>query len=129
MPRTVVSIKATMRDHTISVPAPENTVAFGIPNACTECHTDKPAAWAVSTLEQWSPRGRRAKLIARAEAFTAARANRPVALDRLRAIVADGAIRGSAGDDGAPRCRKGAASSDSVSGDLKPRSAADHRNS
>ena len=47
MPKTVVSIKATMRDHTIGVPAPENTVAFGIPNACTECHTDKPAAWAV----------------------------------------------------------------------------------
>jgi tetratricopeptide (TPR) repeat protein len=89
MPKTVVSIKATMRDHTIGVPAPENTVAFGIPNACTECHTDKPAAWAVSRLEQWWPRGRRAKLIARAEAFTAARANRPEALDRLTAIVAD----------------------------------------
>ena len=41
MPKTVVSIKATIRDHTIGVPAPENTVAFGIPNACTECHTDK----------------------------------------------------------------------------------------
>ena len=89
MPKTVVSIKATMRDHTIGVPAPENTVAFGIPNACTECHTDKKAAWAVSTLEQWWPRGRRAKLVARAEAFTAARANRPEALDRLTAIVAD----------------------------------------
>jgi predicted CXXCH cytochrome family protein len=89
MPKTVVSIKATMRDHTIGVPAPENTVAFGIPNACTECHTDKQSPWAVSTLEQWWPRGRRAKLIARAEAFTAARANRPEALDRLTAIVAD----------------------------------------
>jgi hypothetical protein len=89
MPKTVVSIKATMRDHTIGVPAPENTVAFGIPNACTECHTDKQAAWAVSTLQQWWPRGRRAKMVARAEAFTAARANRPEALDRLTAIVAD----------------------------------------
>jgi len=89
MPKTVVSIKATMRDHTIGLPVPENTVAFGIPNACTECHTDKQAAWAVSTLEQWWPRGRRAKLIARAEAFTAARANRPEALDRLTAILAD----------------------------------------
>jgi predicted Zn-dependent protease len=89
MPKTVISIKATMRDHTIGVPAPENTIAFGIPNACTECHTDKQAGWAVSTLEQWWPRGRRAKLVARAEAFTAARANRPEALDRLTAIVAD----------------------------------------
>ena len=144
MPKTVVSIKATMRDHTIGVPAPENTVAFGIPNACTECHTDKQAAWAVSTLEQWWPRGRRAKLVARAEAFTAARANRPEALDRLTAIVADerqgplvqanaagylGRLRGPAGDDGAPRRRKGAASGDSVSGHLEPRPAADRRNS
>lgn len=89
MPKTVVSIKSSMRDHTIGMPAPENTVAFGIPNACTECHADKPAAWAAATLEQWWPRGRRAKLVARAEAFTAARANRPEALDRLTAIVAD----------------------------------------
>ena len=49
MPKTVISIKATMRDHTMSLPAPENTVAFGIPNACTECHTDKKPAWAVET--------------------------------------------------------------------------------
>jgi len=89
MPRTVVSIKATMRDHTISVPAPENTVAFGIPNACTECHADKKAAWAVDVLDQWWPRGRRTRLVKRAEAFTAARANRPEALDRLIALAAD----------------------------------------
>jgi hypothetical protein len=50
MPKTVVSIKSTMRDHTMSVPAPENTVAFGIPNACTECHTDRKPAWAVEVL-------------------------------------------------------------------------------
>jgi predicted CXXCH cytochrome family protein len=89
MPKTVISIKARMRDHTISLPAPENSVAFGIPNACTECHTDKQAAWAVETLAQWWPRGRRAKLVARAEAFTAARAGRPEALDQLIAIAAD----------------------------------------
>jgi tetratricopeptide (TPR) repeat protein len=64
-------------------------VAFGIPNACTECHTDKKAAWAVDVLDAWSPRGRRMKLVKRAEAFTAARANRPEALERLMAITAD----------------------------------------
>jgi predicted CXXCH cytochrome family protein len=89
MPKIVVSIKSTMRDHTIGLPAPENTVAFGIPNACTECHKDKPATWAVGTLEKWWPRGRRAKLVKRAEAFTTARAGRPEALDRLIAIAAD----------------------------------------
>jgi len=91
MPKTVVSIKSTMRDHTIGVPAPENTVAFGIPNACTECHTDQKATWAVGVLEQWWPRGRRAKLVKRAEAFTSARSGRPEAVDRLIAIAADDA--------------------------------------
>ena len=89
MPKTVISIKATMRDHTIGLPAPENTVTFGIPNACSECHKDKPAEWAVSALEKWWPDGRRAKLVKRAEAFTAGRAGRPEALDRLIAIAAD----------------------------------------
>jgi predicted CXXCH cytochrome family protein len=89
MPKTVVSIKAKMRDHTMSLPAPENTVAFGIPNACTECHTDKQAMWAVNVLDSWWPRGRRLKVVGRAEAFTAARAGRPEALDRLMAIAAD----------------------------------------
>jgi predicted CXXCH cytochrome family protein len=89
MPKTVMSIKATMRDHTIGVPAPENTVAFGIPNACTECHADKPASWAVDAVGRWWPRGRRAKFIERAQVFTAARAQRPEVLDRLIAIAAD----------------------------------------
>ena len=89
MPKTVISIKSTMRDHTISLPAPENTVRFGVPNACTECHADKKAPWAVDVLNKWWPEGRRGKLVARAEAFTAGRASRPEALDRLIAIAAD----------------------------------------
>ena len=89
MPKTVMSIKATMRDHTMSLPAPENTVAFGIPNACTECHADRKPPWAVEMVEKWWPQGRRLKHVARAEAFTAARAGRPEALDRLIAIAAD----------------------------------------
>ena len=89
MPKTVVSIKATMRDHTIGLPAPENTVAFGIPNACTECHTDKKAGWAVDAVEKWWPRGRRARFVERAQVFTAARAQRTEVLDRLIAIGAD----------------------------------------
>jgi predicted CXXCH cytochrome family protein len=89
MPKTVMSIKATMRDHTIGLPAPENTVAFNIPNACTGCHTDRKAAWAVEALDQWWPAGRRAKFVERAQVFTAARAQRTNVLDRLIALGAD----------------------------------------
>ena len=89
MPRTVLSIKAKIRDHSMSVPAPENTARFQIPNACNECHADKTPAWASNAIAKW-PGGRRTKMIARAEAFTGGRAARPEALDRLIAIAADG---------------------------------------
>jgi predicted CXXCH cytochrome family protein len=87
MPKTVLSIKARIRDHSIGLPAPENTVRFAIPNACTECHADKPASWAADTLAAWWPGGRRAALVERAEAFTGGRRARPEALDRLIAIA------------------------------------------
>jgi predicted CXXCH cytochrome family protein len=87
MPKTVLSIKARIRDHSMSLPAPENTVRFAIPNACNECHTDKPASWAVDTLAAWWPDGRRAAMVERAEAFSGGRAARPEALDRLIAIA------------------------------------------
>jgi predicted CXXCH cytochrome family protein len=89
MPRTVLSIKARIRDHSMSLPAPENTVRFAIPNACNECHADKKPSWAVDALAKWWPQGRRGRLVARAEAFTGGRAGRPEALDPLIAIAAD----------------------------------------
>ena len=89
MPKTVISINSTMRDHTMSLPAPENTVAFNIPNACTECHTDRKAAWAVGVLDAWWPHGRRSRLVERAQAFAGGRRNAPAARDRLIAISGD----------------------------------------
>jgi predicted CXXCH cytochrome family protein len=89
MPRTVLSIKARIRDHSMSLPAPENTVQFAIPNACNECHTNKPASWAVDALAKWWPHGHRAKLVARAAAFTGGRAGRADALEPLLAIAED----------------------------------------
>ncbi len=76
MPRNVVSIKAKIRNHGISLPAPENTEGHGIPNACNDCHEDRAPAWAADTIERWYPgaRARRQKLLDRAETFTRARA-------------------------------------------------------
>jgi len=89
MPRTVLSIKARIRDHSMSLPAPENTERFAIPNACNECHADKQPSWAVDALAKWWPNGRRSKMVARADAFTGGRASRPEALDGLLALAAD----------------------------------------
>ncbi|MFQ5791290.1 MAG: HEAT repeat domain-containing protein [Acidobacteriota bacterium] len=89
MPRTVVGIKATMRDHSISIPAPGNTARFGVPNACNNaCHEDKTAEWALGALEKWYP-GSTAdeKVIRRAEAFTGGRNRDPEALAPLIALA------------------------------------------
>ena len=90
MPGTVVSLRARMPDHTIGVPAPENTVRHGIPNACSECHQDKDANWAVGVLQKWFPNGRRQQFVARADAFAAARHRDPGAIDLLIRIARDG---------------------------------------
>ena len=89
MPRTVVSLRAQMPDHTIGVPAPENTVRHGIPNACSECHQDREPSWAVRALAEWYPTGRRQQIIARADTFTAARRGESTALDGLIRIAMD----------------------------------------
>jgi predicted CXXCH cytochrome family protein len=89
MPNTVVGIRTTMRDHSISLPTPENTVAFDIPNACTECHRDRGPKWAVEMMQAWWPEGRRFKFVARARAFAAARAGDAAAVMPLLHIAAD----------------------------------------
>ncbi|MBV8206659.1 MAG: hypothetical protein JO041_07690 [Acidobacteria bacterium] len=91
MPHTVISIKAKIRDHSMSIPAPENTIAHAIPNACNECHKDRTAAWAVQQMNKWYGRQSRQKLILRANAFTAARNGDPAAVPGLVAIAADAA--------------------------------------
>lgn len=91
MPRTVLSIKAQIRDHSISVPVPENTINHGIPNACNECHQDKDARWASEQMNKWygPPSGSRQKLIQRADAFSQAREGDSAAVPALLEIVRD----------------------------------------
>ncbi len=89
MPRSVLSIKAEIRDHSMSVPAPENTIRHDIPNACNECHRDRSAAWAVQQLDHWYPAGSRRKMIRRADAFAVAARGNADAVPLLLAIFAD----------------------------------------
>jgi tetratricopeptide (TPR) repeat protein len=46
------------RDHSIRVPRPDLSVSLGTPNACTQCHADRPAQWAAETVAGWYPKGR-----------------------------------------------------------------------
>ena len=61
-----------LRDHTISVPLPELTSRFGVPNACTDCHRNDSAEWATGHVAAWygqSPtfQAYRARTLQRAE--------------------------------------------------------------
>ena len=38
-------------DHAFRVPRPDESVRFGTSNACTDCHTDRNAAWATAAVE------------------------------------------------------------------------------
>lgn len=38
------------RDHSFRVPRPDQTVLYGTPNACTNCHQDKSAQWATDAI-------------------------------------------------------------------------------
>jgi predicted CXXCH cytochrome family protein len=88
MPRTVYSIKAEIRDHSLTIPVPENTLKHGIPNACNLCHKDRDPKWTLEKMNQWWKPDLRQKLIRRADTFAAARANNPAAVEMLLDIVA-----------------------------------------
>ncbi len=41
------------RDHSFRVPRPDQSVAYGTPNACTACHEDKTNQWAANAINKW----------------------------------------------------------------------------
>ncbi len=89
MPATIISLKTRMRDHSMSIPAPENTIAHNIPNACNICHGDKDAAWTIRQMNAWYGDKSRQKLIHRADTFTQARQGDPAAIPALLQLLSD----------------------------------------
>ncbi len=51
MPKTEFA-RMTRSDHSMRPPMPAATRAYGSPNACNACHTDKTPAWADSVITQ-----------------------------------------------------------------------------
>ena len=74
-------------DHRILSPVPENTVRFGIPNACNGCHSDQTSDWAASWVKTWW--GSQEDEVAQAEAIVLGRVGDPKALDGLIALSKD----------------------------------------
>lgn len=41
------------RDHSFRIPRPDQSVQYGTPNACTNCHHDKSPSWAADSVKKW----------------------------------------------------------------------------
>jgi len=41
------------RDHSFRIPRPDQSVAYGTPNACSECHSDKSEQWSADWVVKW----------------------------------------------------------------------------
>ncbi|RPH44166.1 MAG: hypothetical protein EHM87_11435 [Burkholderiales bacterium] len=99
-PKVYMQIQARP-DHSLRVPRPDLSVKLGTPNACTQCHTDRPAQWAADRVAAWYGPGRRQEPHW-GEAFAAARAGRPGSADAVARIAADrgqpGLVRATALD-------------------------------
>jgi predicted CXXCH cytochrome family protein len=89
MSATVISLKARMRDHSMSIPSPENTIRHEIPNACNVCHRDKDAAWTLRQMNAWHGDKTRQKAVTRADAFTQGRQGDVAAIPGLLKLLAD----------------------------------------
>ncbi|MGF6306260.1 putative CXXCH cytochrome family protein [Bradyrhizobium sp. i1.8.4] len=53
MPIHTYMVVDQRHDHSFRVPRPDLSVQLGTPNACNDCHKDKPAEWAAAAIERW----------------------------------------------------------------------------
>jgi predicted CXXCH cytochrome family protein len=79
-------------DHSFRVPRPDLSVALGTPNACTDCHADRPATWAAAAVARWFPDGRSGT----------PHYGEALAAGRRGAVGAERALAALAADAGAP---------------------------
>jgi tetratricopeptide (TPR) repeat protein len=79
------------RDHSFRVPDPHASLSFGVPNACTQCHTDRDNQWAAQVINRSN--GRTEPRHPRIALLEAAEPSRP-------AIVLATALQENAGNPG-----------------------------
>ena len=53
MPAQTYMVIDPRRDHSLRVPRPDLSLTLGTPNACNDCHTDRPAKWAAEQVKEW----------------------------------------------------------------------------
>ena len=53
MPQATYMVIDSRHDHSFRVPRPEQTVQFGVPNTCNQCHREQSAQWAADQVAKW----------------------------------------------------------------------------
>ncbi|MFQ5582926.1 MAG: tetratricopeptide repeat protein [Calditrichia bacterium] len=53
MPERTYMVVDPRRDHSIRIPRPDLSLELGTPNACNQCHADKPVKWASDNFKKW----------------------------------------------------------------------------
>jgi tetratricopeptide (TPR) repeat protein len=53
MPLRTYMVVDQRHDHSFRIPRPDNSVLYGTPNACNDCHRDKSAQWAAKAAQSW----------------------------------------------------------------------------
>lgn len=74
------------RDHSFRVPRPDQSLEFGTPNACSDCHTDRSVQWLADVFSEWYGEERPPHY---SDHFLRADAEREGALGGLRDLMAD----------------------------------------
>jgi predicted CXXCH cytochrome family protein len=87
MPARSYMVVDRRHDHSFRIPRPDLSVKLGTPNACNECHRDKPAEWAAA-IESWHG-PRRKGFQTYAEAFHAAWSDQAEAAALLAVVASD----------------------------------------
>ena len=85
-PTTSYMVVDPRHDHSFRIPRPDLSVTLGVPNACTQCHSDQSASWAAEQVKKWYgkiPMGHQQF----AEVLHAGSLDAPGAHELLRALV------------------------------------------
>jgi Flp pilus assembly protein TadD len=91
MPATTYMVVDPRRDHSMRIPRPHLSSELGTPNACSACHSDQPAEWAIEAVEEWygPPDEEDEARVRAARAIHAGRTRAPGAGDALLAVASD----------------------------------------
>jgi predicted CXXCH cytochrome family protein len=84
MPERPYMVVDWRADHSIRIPRPDLTRDIGTPNACSQCHADKPLSWVLDATRKWYGLARRPHF---GTTFAAARRDDPSAEGELLRLV------------------------------------------